>query len=305
MSNPTNIIIFGAGASFGSGEVVPKPPPLGADLFPVLRRLFPGVWGGLSGSQIAELELDFESGMQQVGKENPHALPPLQRAMASFFFDFMPGNDNLYRRMAKRIKGKGWDGALVTLNYERLLEISFAMERFQLFVGNPPNNQPSVELCLPHGCCHIFCESVRGTASSVSFSGIGVNTRGPVKAVVDRNEFLLRIKHDAFPPVMSYFDPLKSTTSGANFIEAQRDRYNDLVRNAKNISIVGVRVRPHDAHLWSALKETNANIMYCGGKSGVDEFSKWATQERIGKTSTALAGHFADSFEEILKYMSM
>ena len=249
MSTPSNVILFGAGASLGSGEVVPKPPPLGSDLFRVLRRLFPGVWSRLSAEHIAELERDFEAGMQRVGRENSHALPPLQRAMASFFFDFVPGNDNLYRRLSNRIKGKGWDGTLVTLNYERILEISLAMEGVQLFIGNPPNNQPSVELCLPHGCCHIFCESVRGVAESVSFSGEGVTTRGPVKVVVDRSEFLQRIRGDAFPPVMSYFDPFKFTTSGANFIEAQRNRYNDIVRGAKNIAIVGVRVRPHDTHL--------------------------------------------------------
>ena len=120
MSTPSNVILLGAGASFGSGEVSPKPPPLGADLYPVLRRLFPAVWGTLSDEQDRELQNDFEAGIQRIGKDNPHALPPLQRAMASFFFDFYPGTSNIYRQLARKIAATSWDGAVVTLNYERL-----------------------------------------------------------------------------------------------------------------------------------------------------------------------------------------
>lgn len=305
MKKPANVILFGAGASFGSGETIPKPPPVGSELYSVLRRLFPGVWGGLSEAQTTELERDFESGMERIGRENSHALPPLQRAMASFFFDFVPSKGNLYRRLASRICAKGWGGALVTLNYERLLEISLAMEGAHPYIENPPNSQPSVELCLPHGCCHLFCESVHGAATGISFSGKGVTTRGPIKVVGDRNEFRQRIMNDAFPPVMCYFDPSKSVTSGANFIESQRIRYDELMRDATNIAIVGVRVRPHDTHVWSALCETNASIAYCGGKSGAKEFTEWAKERRPGKVSTTLVGYFADSFENILECMNL
>ncbi len=305
MSTPANVVLFGAGASLGSGSVMPKPPPLGADLFPVLRRLFPTVWGGLSIEHIKELERDFEAGMQRIGKENPHALPPLQRAMAAFFFDFIPGNDNLYRKLAQRIQTKSWSGALVTLNYERLLELSLIFEGVQPFIGTATNNNPSVELCLPHGCCHIFCESVRGTAQGVSFSGTNVVTRGSVKVVSDPNEFAQRIKLDAFPPVMSYFDPLKLTTSCINFIESQRSRYTELINGAEKVVIVGIRVRPHDTHLWSALAETKADLTYCSGKSGGQEFLHWAVEQRPNKINENLGDYFADSFEIICEHLSL
>lgn len=305
MSTPSNIILFGAGASFGSGDVAPKPPSLGGDLYPVLRRLFPGVWGALSTEQVAELQGDFEVGMQRVGRENPHALPPLQRAMASFFFDFSPGDANLYRRLATKIKAKSWDGALVTLNYERLLELSLVLEGVQPYIGNPSGAGHTVELCLPHGCCHIFCKSVRASAGGVSFSGVGISTQGQVEVVADRAEFTQRIRTDAFPPVMSYFDPVKMTTSCVNFIENQRARYNDLIQNAAKVIIIGVHVRPHDTHLWSVLAKTDAEIVYCSGRSGGREFDQWAEQERAGKTSTALAGYFADSFSAILEAVGL
>ena len=299
MSTPSHVILFGAGASFGSGEVSPKPPPLGADLYPVLRRLFPTVWGGLSEEKVRELQNDFEAGIQRVQRDNSHALPPLQRAMASFFFDFYPGNSNIYRQLARKIAATSWDGALVSLNYERLLELSLTLEGVQPFKGNPPNAGRSVDICLPHGCCHIFCESVRGTGAGISFSGSGISTRGQVKIVADRAEFVRRIRTDAFPPVMSYFDPLKMTTSCVNFIESQRERYDNLIQGARKVVIVGVRVRTHDTHIWSALSATQGEVIYCSGLSGAKEFNQWSQEQRASKTSVPLSSYFADSFPKI------
>lgn len=243
--------------------------------------------------------------MQRIGRENPHALPPLQRAMASFFFDFKPGERNLYRQIARKIKSTSWDGAFVTLNYERLLELSLLIEGLRPFIGSSPSSEPSVELCLPHGCCHLFCESVRGSATGMSFSGIHVQTQGTVRVVSNPSEFAQRISTDAFPPVMSYFDPLKHTTSCVNFIESQRARYIELVKNAKVIVLIGVRVRSHDTHLWSALGETDGDIVYCAGKSAAQELEQWASKLRPGKVNVALNGYFADSFEQVCCYAGL
>ena len=269
------------------------------DLLRVLERLFPTVWGVLPEGQRSLLRHDFEAGMREIGEKNPHALPPLQRSMASFFYGFMPREDNLYRNLAHRIKSNAWPGALISLNYERLLELSLVAEGVIPFIGSRPDKEPSVELCLPHGCCHIFCESVRGSASGISFTGTGVTTRGPVKVVANPAEHAQRIRTDAFPPVMSYFDPAKLTTSGVNFIEEQRARYDAIVRGARVVAIVGVKVRPHDRHLWDALVATNADIVYCSGESAGQEFTKWASDNREGKVSEALYGYFDESFDDL------
>lgn len=295
----TYAIIFGAGASFGSGPVIPKPPPMTNDLLNALERLFPTVWGALPEGQRALLRKDFEAGMREIGHKNPHDLPPLQRSMASFFFGFVPGEGNLYRNLARRIKAKAWPGALISLNYERLLELSLAVEGVSPFIGSPPDNGPSVELCLPHGCCHIFCESVRGTARGISLSGTAVSTRGPVKTVTSPGEYAKRIREDAFPPVMSYFDPAKLTTSGVNFIEEQRARYNTIVKGAKVVAIIGIRVRPNDKHLWEALALTHAQVVYSSGKDRGRDFAEWARDNRKGKASAVLYSYFGEGFEEI------
>lgn len=297
--NPTYALLFGAGASYGSGDVTPRPPPLAADLLVPLKRLFPTIWGALAPEHEAALANDFEAGMKMLGEQQSHYLPPLQRALASFFFDFVPGRDNLYRKLARRIKGSDWPGILISLNYERLLELSLLLEGIAPFCGSPPDAKSSVELCLPHGCCHLFCEAARGSAANMSFSGPSVTTRGPVICIPDRREYCHRIKTDAFPPVMSYFDASKGTTSGANFIEDQRARYTQVVQSASTIVIVGVRARPHDRHLWEALAATDAELVYCSGGKAGQEFEEWAHHEREGKVSLALSGYFAECFEEL------
>jgi len=129
--------------------------------------------------------------------------------MAAFFFNFVPGSTNLYINLAERIKHNKWKGSLATLNYERLLEISLVSSGIRPVVGRKAELDNEIELCLPHGCCHLFCDSVKGTAKGISFSGPNVTTSGLVKAIINPNEFSSRIANDAFPPVMSYFDHAK------------------------------------------------------------------------------------------------
>lgn len=276
-----------------------------AELATVLCRLFPTAWGDLSSEFQALLRCDFEAGMNKIAEERGHALPPLQRTMASFFFSFVPGKDNLYRKISQQIKEHEWDGALVTLNYERLLELSLVLEGVPPYVGSPPPNNASIELCLPHGCCHIFCESVKGSAKGISLSGTSVSTRGPVTVISDPAEFSRRIGSDAFPPVMSYFVPDKSTTSGVNFIESQRARYQELILNAEVVGIVGVAVRTHDRHLWDALANTNADVVYCSGPSAVPDFEDWAIENRGSRNSEPLPGYFSDCFDALCSHLKL
>lgn len=293
------MLIFGAGASSGSGEVEPKPPPMAVGLFAVLNRLFPAVWGGLSQEVMDLMASDFEAGMRMIGEVHPHMLPPMQRSMASFFFGFYPGKNNLYRRLARKINGVDWSGAFVSLNYERLLEIALGAEGLRPFVGARPDGEKYVEICLPHGCCHIYCDSVRGTAGGVSFSGFNVSTSGQISVVANPGEFNSRISNDAFPPVMSYFEPEKRTSSGANFIEVQRRRYLDLIIGANTVVVVGVKVRQNDKHIWDAIAETNAKIVYCSGKVGGDGFVNWSSEKRAGKDHQVISGYFNESFDII------
>jgi hypothetical protein len=166
-------------------------------------------------------------------------------------------------------------------------------------VGDAPNKGPAVELCLPHGCCHIFCDAVQGIASGVSFDGFNIQTDGPVSVIGDPREHRARVLQDAFPPVMSYFEPRKRTTAGHSFIEGQRQRWRSLAEQATTLIVVGVRVRPHDDHIWAPIASTSARVVYCGGSSGAAEYRAWATSARAHSKDNVLSGYFRDEFDAI------
>jgi hypothetical protein len=163
----------------------------------------------------------------------------------------------------------------------------------------------TVELCYPHGCCHFFCESVRGTSQGVSFSGMNVRTSGPIRIISDPDEFHARIRNDAFPPAMSYFEPQKIATSDANFIEGQRQRFNDLIGGSDTVVVVGIRVRTHDKHIWNPLKSTSARIVYCSGNAAGDEFVDWSEAERPEADDLVLDGYFADEFDSVIDELGL
>lgn len=292
---PETVFLFGAGASYGSDTH--GTPPLEAGLFEELRRFNPDAWGSISGDLAERFRADFEEGMKLVSH---HSLAPLQRAMAAYFFSFLPRPSSLYVELARRIAhSTAWSGAACTLNYERLLEISLSSMEIRPFVGAAPPGGSVLELCLPHGCCHLFCDAVRGSAGAVSFDAFGVQTNGPISVIVDPQQHRARVLGDAFPPVMSYFEPSKRTTSGRSFIESQRARWGELAAGANSIVIVGVRVRPCDIHIWSPIANCNARVVYCGGPDGASEYSSWASAARPRRSDQILNGYFRDEFTTI------
>jgi hypothetical protein len=101
------VFLFGAGASYGSDTQ--RTPPIGATLFGELRKFNPDGWGSISGGTADIFRRDFEEGMTSMGGT---ALAPLQRAMAAYFFEFMPLKSNLYFEIGQRIaRTSSWSGA--------------------------------------------------------------------------------------------------------------------------------------------------------------------------------------------------
>lgn len=298
-----NVILFGAGASYGSDTS--GTPPLGAQLFHALRAFNPDGWGGVPSEIAMVFQRDFEEGMKQLSTVNSHAMPILQRAMAAYFFRFVPTVNSLYVKLARRITAAGWGGALATLNYERLLELSLRPCGVQPVVNVQSNGANQIELCLPHGCCHIFCTGVQASARGVSFSGVGVTFDGPVTVIGEMDAHHNQIMNDAVPPVMSYFEPSKMTNAGASFIRGQRERLSELFRTADNIAIVGVQVRPHDAHIWEALAETSARILYCSGPIAARAYRDWGQDRRGVDSDVVLDDYFDSGFERIAAHVGL
>jgi hypothetical protein len=298
-----NLLLLGAGASFGSDTI--GTPPLGAQLFEALCLFNPPGWGALPPQFAPRFRADFEGAMAEFGEAHPHSVAPLQRAMAAYFFNFVPRGANLYAQLAQRIGAARWPGAICTLNYERLLELSIGSAGVQPVIGCVTTPGRTLELCLPHGCCHIFCEGARGVADAVSFAAFGVTTDGPVIVVSDPQQHRQRIGQDAFPPVMSYFEPNKRTTAGASFIAAQRGRWRELAAQADKIVAVGIQVRAHDDHIWGPIAQSRAELVYCSGATAGAEFRTWACQVRRQAQSIVLEGYFANEFDSICRELGI
>lgn len=192
------MIFFGAGASNGSDNF--GTPPLTPNLFNELVKFDKDGWGQMQLEFSKNFIDDSEEGMKILSKSNSHLMPLLQRAMAKYFFKFYPQPTNLYRKLARRIKKSNWNGVLSSINYERLLELSLIEEGLQPIirgieedlqpiVGGSSKNVNGIELCLPHGCCHLFCESVRGMSNIVSFAGSNVKTSGKIKKFMNSLSF--------------------------------------------------------------------------------------------------------------------
>ena len=273
------LLLFGAGASFGSDTA--GTPPLGRKLLPALQRFDPDSWGSLPNASLAHFATDFEMGMSRLPAD---IVPVLQRTMAAYFFEFRPSASNLYLALAQRMAARNWQGALCTLNYDRLLEISLLQAGMRPYLLQAPAAAHAVELCLPHGCSHVYCD---GPAD------------GPVAIVAEPGEHRRRLLDDALPPVMSYFEPARRAPAGAAFILSQRVRWMVLSEEASIVVVVGVRVRSRDGHVWGPLGRTPGKVVYCGGPADVAEYKAWAEKYRPGRRDTVLQGFFRGDFERI------
>jgi len=327
----SNMIFFGAGASFGSDAQ--GTPPLGSALFNALADIHPKTWGEISASEADAFRRDFEIGMDKYVEAHPRdgTVDRLQRAMASYFFEFQPRDSSLYLRLAKRIRACEWNGALVSLNYERLLDLALLSCGLVSHIQGVRKGNTDIDLILPHGCCHLFgkirapvptpnigCPGVPitgagtqprvrvvpqvptilktgkrtdGTEPTTNLVGPGLSEvdfghgirfdSDMVRIIEDPEEHARELRENGVPPAMSYFQPNKDTRSGKSFINAQRERFAELVGQASTVAIIGVKVRPDDKHIWDPLRTTGARIVYCckEGMKDDDKFRSWSAEE--------------------------
>ena len=85
----------------------------------------------------------------------------------------------------------------------------------------------------------------------------------------------------------------------------QRNRFAQLVSKAAVVGIVGLKVRPHDKHIWSPLAQSRASIVYCSGKSSGREFKVWRDKNRPGNKDVILPLYFAQDFEKLCSTLKL
>jgi hypothetical protein len=286
------VVLFGAGASFGS-EPTARVPPLGAKLFDELVSFAPRTWGTLPSPWPAHFRSDFEGGMSSFINGGGFGAP-LQWDMATYFFtQFSATSSSTYVKLLSGLAKNIEQYLFTTLNYELLL--------FQAkgLAGIPIEK---FKVCLPHGNSCICCSDISATRG-VSFTG-GVSTGGTVRVFRDIPDFMSERASNVFPPVMSYYEPNKFTVSCANFINDQRSQFEQAVLSADKVALVGVRVHVVDRHIWEPLGKTKAKLLYLSGASAAGDFSRWCSSKgRSG--DIAVPKYFDDGLGDLQGFLSL
>ena len=140
-------ILFGAGASFGSGSCSPYSPPLGNDLFLKLNEQG-GNFSNLNEDiKLKFIEHGFESGMASI-EDNSRNITPMQKEMACYLSKFSIKNDNAYARLFNKLRTYLSDITIVTLNYDLLIEQAILMNGYNVDYNA---DGKGISLLKPHG----------------------------------------------------------------------------------------------------------------------------------------------------------
>jgi hypothetical protein len=114
------VVLFGAGASFGS-EPTARVPPLGTKLFGELVRFAPATWGALPAPWPSYFRADFEPAMAAFINVGGFGAP-LQWDMATYFYtQFTATPSSTYVTLFKVLASTIDEYLFATINYELLL----------------------------------------------------------------------------------------------------------------------------------------------------------------------------------------
>jgi hypothetical protein len=278
------LVLLGAGASFGSGDTHPHPPPLGTQLFNKLEEL-----GGYAASLPNELKAvfrrDFEAGMAEFEKYGFKVdLHEFHRELAHYIVSFTPGLNNVYVDLIRALGNKRV--VYCSLNYDLMFEISGARlglqpayhdEFPQDVPGRPPNT--FVRILKPHGSSNFWPDMQGEILKNNRFFGFAADVTADVE-ILNQVETLQRCKVDkGFSPAISMFAVGKAVRACPAYVARQQEKWRRVAEKASRIFVVGVRVHQVDEHIWGVLGKTKAPVTYFGVSDNDEvEFNDWQNQ---------------------------
>jgi hypothetical protein len=309
---PKVVILFGAGASFGS-KGMKTPPPLGnmSLFYDLIEKSV--TWRRLLDDHpncVEKFKPGFEHGMDYVidlqasGKIS--YLYDLLKEMAIALLDYhieKPAN-NQYWKLCKRYFKELKENELqfATLNYDCLIE-----EAILLIKPDSPINywggQEGIRLLKPHGSCNFVLHGATG-GGKIVFQNLD-QLIGSLEAIHPSLAKEKIMDSGGAPPGMCIYNTTKTNSFVNNEIEIIRNELQDSLRGANLIIVVGVNPRlKGDDHVW-------ANIRNSHGKVGIvdttDKCQEWRNKFRKGKNDPILKETFMLAYkgicEEIDRYL--
>ena len=291
-----NVFLFGAGASYGAGSILPERPPLGLQLYPELARLFPGSWGALPSRVASVLVKDFEKGMEALYAEFGSSIPQLMREMAIYFIEFRPvENRSLYCKLVQELLRNGSLSRTVfsTINYDCVFEFSLLNhnQRISYFDAQCEKEVPVLKL---HGSCNMFNTSI-AVSQNVKYE-TGVSFSGDVKAILDVNEVIETcLVSTGLAPVMCLYMREKPLSVSVDVILAIQEKWSKLIAEAETLAIVGARPLNEDTHIWGPIAKSKARKFYVGGE---ECWANWIKENNV-KNTKYLGSKYCLAFHEL------
>lgn len=323
--------LFGAGASFGAFEdfpegITPHLPPLMHQLYDRLAERFPDTWG--AGTRLGDLSEGFRTDFEGTfAREILHAdhSPPLtpssltlleaQVPLARYFAAFQPVTaDNLYSRVLAAIERAGLldDCVFGSLNYDTLfeqaaLDAGFGVDWLLSGWGDLAHGHGMtqgeqggrVTVAKLHGSSNFVAEVPSGYSALIA-AGTAVEAR--VGALDPRRDLAADLElrfnlmqRGTAQPVMSQISPAKETLISEGQIGLIRQYWEEQVRSARTLIIVGAAPRPGDVHVWTPVRDSGARLLYVGRDF---DFRGWATREA---GSVHLGRTFSEAFDGLLR----
>lgn len=265
------MILMGAGASFGSKDVNPKPPPLGRMLFSELEEL-----GGIAASMPLELKAlfleNFEVGMAAYINHAEEDVMGFQRELARYLATFQPGMFNVYRHLINEL---GDNVIYSTLNYDLLFEESAAWLDLDT-VYTLTKHENCVRLLKIHGSCNFWPDITTGTFRNVKIkNSVGSDVEAPVRPLNRLDTINKCLLEDSLAPAIALYTEGKAVKVSPSYVNDQLRQWEHAIASASQIFLIGVRVHLADKHIWERFGKSQAEVFYFGLDSDRKEFDEW------------------------------
>jgi len=255
-------LIFGAGASFGSGGCHPNNPPLGNDLFKELEKIG-GAFSMLDAVTKLAFEKDgFEAGMAMIADDS-RAINPLKKELACYLTSFSVKPDNAYVRLFNKLQSCLSQVNVTTLNYDLLIEQSLSKNALNIDY-NAENK--GVHLLKLHGSSNFLPHLPNGiTVSGNTMIGVDTFFEGlETKAVSTAEEVKLWCndpKNSDLSPVLAMYAKGKRVVINKKLTEKIQEKYSEMVASSRLVVLVGIKYIPHDAHIWRPIEQSHTKLL--------------------------------------------
>jgi hypothetical protein len=292
------LILLGAGASFGSGDVQPRCPPLGNGPDGLFARLEAA--GGQAATLPADLKslfrTDFEKGMAQFYEYADGDIMRFQREMAAYLAEFSPGRENAYIRLIKTIGPRR--AVYASLNYDLLFELAAASLGLITYYGTEPSAR-AVRLLKFHGSSNFWPDIPVGMIRNNTFKRSGrADIQAPIKPLNQEQTLHRCREEDSVAPAIAMYAEGKAVKVSPDYVERQQELWKAAIRDASRVFVVGVRVHNADVHVWGELASARASVTYFGQEWDQQPYEQWAS-ENSKKNAYFIKASFQDCIEFI------